>query len=415
MRSLKIGLLLGFRQIQRASLWTTGLIIFVMALTFLNLIAVSGILVGLISGSEQAFQESVIGDITITPKVEEDFILQTSAIESLLTSHPAIKAFSVRFDSSGVIEADREEHQSLSGEKNVVSARLVGINPTAESQTTNLNDLVVEGEYFSPQQSGQILIGSLLLERYADDFPDISDSLADVQVGDDVRITIEGATRTFTVKGVIDAKVGELTNGIFLPAQELRRLDSRLEPNANRIAVRLHNPENAVAVATQLKSTPAGEYAQIQTFSEALPKFLIDIKNTFNILGIFIGAIGIVVASITIFIIIFINALARRRQIGILKGIGIDRRAIEIAYVLQAGFYVLVGSGIGVAITYIGLAPYFARNPIDFPFSDGILLVEPAGTAIRFVIVFIVTLCAGFIPAWLIARQNTLNAILGRK
>ena len=51
MRSLRIGLLLGLRQIQRASIWTTSLIIFVMMLTFLNLIAVSGILVGLIEGA----------------------------------------------------------------------------------------------------------------------------------------------------------------------------------------------------------------------------------------------------------------------------------------------------------------------------------------------------------------------------
>jgi len=49
MRSLRIGFLLGFRQIQRANIWTTALIIFVMMLTFLNLIAVSGILVGLIA------------------------------------------------------------------------------------------------------------------------------------------------------------------------------------------------------------------------------------------------------------------------------------------------------------------------------------------------------------------------------
>lgn len=98
-----------------------------------------------------------------------------------------------------------------------------------------------------------------------------------------------------------------------------------------------------------------------------MPKFLQDIKNTFNVLGTFIGSIGIIVASITIFIIIFINALARRRFIGILKGIGIDRTAIEIAYVIQAGVYAFLGSMIGILITYLVLIPYFDRYPIDFP------------------------------------------------
>ena len=116
-----------------------------------------------------------------------------------------------------------------------------------------------------------------------------------------------------------------------------------------------------------------------------------------------------------IFIIIFINALSRRRQIGILKGIGIDRRVIEIAYVLQAAFYALLGAGLGVLVTYGFLLGYFERNPINFPFSDGILVAEPLGTFYRFVILFIITLFAGFIPAWLIVKQNTLNSILGRK
>ena len=49
--TIRIGLLLGLRQIQRANIWTTILIVFVMMLTFLNLVAVSGILVGLIEGA----------------------------------------------------------------------------------------------------------------------------------------------------------------------------------------------------------------------------------------------------------------------------------------------------------------------------------------------------------------------------
>ena len=125
--------------------------------------------------------------------------------------------------------------------------------------------------------------------------------------------------------------------------------------------------------------------------------------------------IYIIPIHLFIFIIIFINALARRRYIGILKGIGIDRRAIECAYVVQAGIYALVGSLLGVLVTYAILIPYFRANPINFPFSDGILVAPVEGTAIRFGILLVTTLIAGFIPALMIARGNTLNAILGRK
>jgi ABC-type lipoprotein release transport system permease subunit len=98
-----------------------------------------------------------------------------------------------------------------------------------------------------------------------------------------------------------------------------------------------------------------------------------------------------------------------------LKGIGIERRVIEVAYVLQAAFYAVSGALIGTIITYGFLVGYFDRNPIDFPFSDGILVAEPIGTLTRFCILFVITLFAGFLPAWIIVKQNTLNSILGRK
>jgi hypothetical protein len=57
MNSLKLGLFLAIRQVKNGSKIVSGAIIFVMVLVFLNLVVVSGILVGLIQGSEVAFKE----------------------------------------------------------------------------------------------------------------------------------------------------------------------------------------------------------------------------------------------------------------------------------------------------------------------------------------------------------------------
>jgi len=70
---------------------------------------------------------------------------------------------------------------------------------------------------------------------------------------------------------------------------------------------------------------------------------------------------------------------------------------------------------LGALLTFGFLVGYFESNPINFPFSDGILVAEPTGTLYRFIVLFIITLFAGFLPAWLIVKQNTLNSILGRK
>jgi putative ABC transport system permease protein len=415
MRNLRIGLLLGWRQIQRASLWTTLLIISVMTLTFLNLIAVSGILVGLITGAENAVREESLGDIIFSERDDEDRILETETIIRELQAYPEIQAFSARFRGAGTLEANYKERRDLTGERDIAQVTVTGIDPVREDQMSNLSEVVIEGEYLNPNEEGYILIGSYYIEEYAEQFGDIFDSLSNIKPGSTVRLTAGDISKEFIVKGIVQSKVDEVSLNTYIPEREFRRIFDRFDRNADQIVIRVQSTVSEDEVKDDLVASGLDELAKIQTFEEGKPKFITDIKNTFNLLGTFIGSIGIVVASITIFIIIFINAVARRQQIGILKGIGIQRQAIEIAYVLQAAFYAILGSALGAAITYGFLIDYFATNPINFPFSDGILVAPPDETFVRFLTLFVVTLFAGFLPAWLIARQNTLNSILGRK
>lgn len=415
MRALRIGFLLGFRQIQRANFWTTTLIIFVMMLTFLNLIAVSGILVGLIAGAEVAVREKSIGDIIVSARGDEDRILETETFVRELSSFPEITEYSVRYIASGVLEANYKERRDLQGERDVANIRITGINPENEDGMTDLSAELIAGEYLDPTEEGYMLVGAYYIEEYAQQFGDIFDSLENVVPGSTVRLTAGKVSKEFIVKGIIQSKVDEISLNTYIPDREFRRLFNRFDRNADQIVIRVVEPKENGEVKAAMVASGLDDLAKIQTYEEGVPKFLTDIKNTFDVLGTFIGSIGLIVASITIFIIIFINALSRRQQIGILKGIGIDRTAIEIAYVLQAAFYALAGSLLGAIITYGFLVGYFQTNPIDFPFSDGILVAEPIGTLYRFITLFAITLFAGFIPAWLIVKQNTLNSILGRK
>lgn len=415
MRNLRIGFLLGLRQIQRANIWTTLLIIFVMMLTFLNLIAVSGILVGLITGAERAVRAESLGDIIMSERDDEDRILETSTILNELASYPEIEAYTLRYNGAATLEANYKERRDLTGERDIAQVTVTGIDPQLEENMSHLSSNLISGEYLSADEEGYILIGAYYTEEFADQFGDIFDSLENIQPGVTVRLTAGSISKEFIVKGVIQSKVDEVSLNTYIPEREFRRLFDRFDRNADQIVIRVQPDTSEDDVKAALVASGLEAYAKIQTFDEGKPKFITDIKNTMNLLGTFIGSIGIVVASITIFIIIFINALSRRQQIGILKGIGIERRAIEVAYVLQAAFYALLGSALGALLTYGILLGYFERNPIKFPFSDGILVAPPYETFLRFVILFIVTLFAGFLPAWLIVRQNTLNSILGRK
>lgn len=413
-RSIRIGLLLGLRQIQRANVWTTGLIIFVMMLTFLNLIAVSGVLVGLIEGAVRAVKEEYLGEVVITPLPNEDRILETERILRELDTYGDVRAYSARYQSAATLEANYTERRDLRGERDTASMNVTGIDPEREHVLSGLGGKIVEGEYLTSEDQGSILIGKYYIDRYAEQFGDVFDSLSDVYPGDMVRVTVGDVSKEFVVKGIVDSKVDQVSLNAYIPEREFRRLFNRADRNADQIVISLKEGADDMAVRNALTGSGLDSLAKIQTFAEAQPKFITDIKNTFDVLGTFIGSIGLVVASITIFIIIFINALSRRRHIGILKAVGIERGVIEVAYVAQAAFYAVVGALLGMALTFFVLVPYFEANPIKFPFSDGILVAEPAGAFIRFGILLVVTLLAGFVPAWMIARQNTLNAILGR-
>lgn len=415
MRFFRIGLLLGWRQIQRANKWTTLLIIFVMMLTFLNLIAVSGVLVGLITGAERAVRAESLGDLILSERDDEDRIIETETILRELQAYPEIESFSVRYSGAGELEANYKERRSLTAERDTATVKVTGIDPILEDKMSNLSKNVLNGEYLDPNEEGYILIGYYYLEEFAEQFGDIFDTISNVKPGDTVRLTAGNISKEFIVKGIVQSKVDEVSLNTYIPEREFRRLFGRFDRNADQIVIRMEPGESEGVLKESLVTNGVDEFAKIQTYEEGKPKFITDIKNTMNLLGTFIGSIGIVVASITIFIIIFINALSRRQQIGILKGIGIERRAIEVAYVFQASAYALIGSGLGALLTYGFLIGYFERNPIHFPFSDGILVAPPDETFLRFITLFIVTLVAGFLPAWMIVKQNTLNSILGRK
>jgi putative ABC transport system permease protein len=191
-------------------------------------------------------------------------------------------------------------------------------------------------------------------------------------------------------------------------------LIGRNDLNVDEIAIRATDDEAIPRIIDALAARGAGKFARVQKWDDAQPKFIQDIKDTFALLGNIIGSVGVVASSITIFIIVFVSAIVRRRQIGILKAIGVSSNAIELAYVAQALFYAAVGIAIGLAISFLGIKPYVDAHPINFPFSDGVIATTWQSTLARLAALLAATTIAGYLPAKIVVRKNTIDAILGR-
>lgn len=410
----RVGLFLALRDIRRANKWTTGLIVAVMVLTFLNLVVVSGILVGLIQGSIDAQKGRYSGELIVSTFPKKSYIEQSADIVSLLKTQPGVTAVAARYLESGSVETNYKNRRRPTDLPDRTSGLIAGIDPTQENKAIGLSRFIVEGSYLNPADYDQILIGANLLSKYAGfDSPDLR-TLPNIEAGSRVRLRIGDITREVTIKGVLKSKVGEIDQRIFMVDSQLRGLIGRTDYNVDEIIARIDSPAHITAAKATLLANGVDTRANVRTFEEAQPKFLKDIVKTFALLGNMIGSIGLAVASITIFIVIFVNAITRRRYIGILKGIGVDERAIEISYVIQSLFYATSGMIIGSILIFGVLKPYVDLHPINFPFSDGVLVATAGGTALRAAILLVATLIAGFIPAKIVVKQNTLDAILGR-
>jgi len=413
MLNMRIGFFLAFRQIRRASFWTTGLIVFVMVLTFLNLVVVSGILVGLIQGSVQAYHDQYTSDVVISTLSDKKYVENSPGILQTIETIPGIERFVTRYRAGVVLEANYTTRKETDV-PNTAGTQIFGIDPVAENALTNLSEKVIEGEYLLPTDFDQVLLGSFLLKRFVPvDNPGFS-ALDDVYPGTKIRMSLNGVVREVTVKGIVKSKVSEIGQSVFMVDSQLKSMIGRSDGNVAEIAIQAKQGVAPERIRDALLRSGVDDYAKVQTFEESQPKFLKDMINTFAMLGNMLSSIGLVVASITIFIVIFINAVTRRKFIGILKGIGISGEVIEISYMFQSIFYALCGSVIGLFVVYALLVPAFHAHPIDFPFSDGILVAPLGETFVRVGLLIFSTVIAGYIPARMIVRKNTLDSILGR-
>lgn len=412
LKNIEIAFFLATRQIKRASKWTTGLIIFVMVLTFLNLTAVSGVLVGLIESSIKAQRTYHTSDVLITNLDKKDFINNTPNIISIVKNLPEVNMFSTRYMESGTMEANfKEKIKETDTEKG--GAIFEGIDPVTEDKLTGISKFIIEGSYLDKDDYDKVLVGSLFVKKYTP-VENSGFTALNIKAGDKLRISVSGKTREVVVKGIIKSKVNEVSTKVYFPERQLRELIGRDDFNVDEIAIQLKDGVDPLMVKDILIRSGVDTYAKIKTYEDAQPKFLKDIKDTFAILGNMISSIGLVVASITIFIVIFINAITRRKYIGIMKGIGINGEVIEYSYVIQSCFYAVIGCGIGMMILYGFMIPFIDAHPINFPFSDGILVAPIIGTSVRIALLIFATIIAGYIPARMIVRRNTLDAILGR-
>lgn len=410
--SIRIGFFLARRTVKRGNRYVTFLIIAILTLIFLNMVGVGGLLLGLIKSANVGYINLYAGSVRIRPPADKTYIQRVDEIIDFAKNLPGFVSLTPHLQSGAKLEIGYKEKKTGSEVSNV-SAQMIGLDPLLEAKTTPINEYVIEGRFLEPGDRDKIVLGSLVAGRGATIA--FGEALQHVEIGSKVLATYgNGVQREYTIVGIIKTKVALLNLNVFVNIEELNDVLGNTSHQYSDISIKIEKPDEADRFKSFFHNAGYDRQNRIETWVEAMGSAINDVNNAMTFIGDIVGAIGLMVGSITIFILIFVNAVSRRKYIGILKAIGIRSGAIIVSYVFQGLFYTLIGVTIGLLVLYFGLIPYFDAHPIDFPFSDATLYVSGDYAAARIILLFFVAFFSGLLPAYLIAHENTLDAILGR-
>lgn len=408
MQVLRVASFLAFKFIVRGQRSTIILMILILSLSFVNLVFIAGILGGITAALNQQLITNLTSNIVVEPQeepVKKRLIIHQEELRRHIQQIPGVIATSRHYKLPATLAYDKEKNGNLK----FASTEVIGIDPDQEKEFTLVARNLLVGRYLEVLGTDEIILGSDLAGGYGSSQE--STSLGGVKVGDKVWVTFSnGVERHYRVKGIYKVWFSFVDRLAFITSREAESAFS-VYNDASQILVQVDtarlSEDSGVhqiqAIAPNLK---------VRKWTELMGEFA-DVTTAFNMITLVVSAVGLAVAAATIFILIYVHAVNKRRQIGILKAIGIKQSIIVCSYVLQSLFYSFCGVAIGSLLIFYVLAPYFSEHPLKLPIGDTSLVLDPMRIIFSILSVLAAASIAGFIPSWRVAKQNILKAIWG--
>jgi len=395
-KDIKLMFFLAYKNIIKSKS-TFIVIVAVMAMSFLSITFFSAIIDGLSYEFEESMIDGQTGHLMIEPSNEESFIFNSDRLEKNISKIPGVIGVSSRLESNILITYKNEE----------LGAPVFFIDPIDEQKVSNFHESLIEGSFLSYKDTSEIIIGSDLLEQYAP--IDDTKKRFNLRIGDNIILTFNnGYKKEYKIKGIF--KTGSKFNDdkILINKEEYFSIFNK-EDISHKILVKL--PSRGLEKEYIQKIEALGIIEQInpwETKIGMIKQFVGSLQITNQITGF----IGLLTAFATIYIIIFINVTNKRKQIGILKAIGIKKKIILGSYIIQSFIYGFVGVIFGNIIMQILLA-LLASYPLSMPIGDVVPLLTIGKLLTNSFILILASIVAGFFPSRKASNDNILDAIFG--
>lgn len=406
MQSITTALFVAYKSIVKGRLSTHALILLILFLSFFNMLFIPSVFSGLLSSIIDLETNTYTSHIMIAPQKEpipKSFIQNQESLRAQIETIPGVVGTTRNYLTAASISYDRDKN----GVFKRVSAQVIGIDPTESKKIMTVDEYLVDGAFLNDDDTDQIILAAAVAGGY--ELPEPND-LGGAKVGDKVHVVYgNGVTREYTVKGITNILFGPALTNVYITAKEAESVLSASN-QASQILVRVDDQNNADYFKSRIQALVPNLY--VQTYLDLLTAIK-PVLDAFTLIAIIVSVISVLVAAVTIFVMIYINAVAKRRQIGILKAIGIKERIIVYSYVFQSLFYVACGVIIGLIFIFGALLPLLSAFPIQLPFGPLILTFSAALFIESIIGFFIAGFLSGLIPARLVAREDILKAIWG--
>jgi putative ABC transport system permease protein len=222
-------------------------------------------------------------------------------------------------------------------------------------------------------------------------------------------VTIRG--EQLSILGILGETGGRDDATIFLPLPLAQRLFNAAD-NVSYAAIRVEHLAETERYIEEIRvATGLGVVSDKQMLQSVL-----GIVGTVNITLQMIAAVAVIAAAFGIVNTMMAATYERKREIGILQALGARRRTIFTLFMLESGFYGLLG---GITGVIFGLAtatlatPYISQNAfttlVKGSGSGSLVDVNIIISSIFFSA--IVAIVAGIYPAWKAARLTPVEAI----
>ncbi|MDQ1403677.1 MAG: putative transport system permease protein [Actinomycetota bacterium] len=227
-----------------------------------------------------------------------------------------------------------------------------------------------------------------------------------VKAGDSMtlRDPLSGATRQLKVAAVSKASFGN--DSVMVSLDGLRQLyGPRVVPN--RLFVATAPSVDADALATRINAKFLANGADAQSFHSFVNENLSGQQAFFRLMQGYLS-LGLIVGIAGLGVVMVRAVRERRRQVGVLRSLGFEAKAVRRAFVAESAFVALEGIIIGVILASLTAWQIVSNNT----FGDGLSFSIPYGQmAILVIGTFVASLLATAAPAQQASRIRPAVAL----